>query len=85
MNDNFRRDTLTAAADGSRDAAALLLAMLDHDQEAQDAILFNLGHPEIVAVSLAAFILAAVPDRVQLRELAAAWRDAAAATEAEAN
>lgn len=79
----FRRETLMAAADGTRDAMALLLAMADHDQEAQDAILFNLGHPEIVAVSLAAFAIAAIPDRGQLHQLVTAWRETAAKTEAE--
>jgi hypothetical protein len=74
-----------AAADASRDAAALVLALADHDEEAQAAILHNCDHPEILAVSLAALVITAIPDRDRLREWVAGWREAADKTEIEAS
>jgi hypothetical protein len=84
MTDHDREAAL-AAADGSRDAAALLTAMLDGDTEAQDVILFHSDYPAIVAVSLAAFVVTYFPDREQLRQLVTAWRQGAAGTEAGAS
>lgn len=73
---DFNREAALAAADGTRDAVALLLAMLDNDQEAQDVILFN-GDPMLTTVSLAGFVFFAIPDRGRLHQLVTAWRQAA--------
>jgi hypothetical protein len=79
---DYDREAALAAADGTRDAMAYLTAMLDRDDEAMDAVLFN-ADPMLIAASLAGFAIFAV-DPGQLRQLIAAWRQAAASTEAEA-
>ena len=78
---DYDREAALAAADASRDAAALVLALADHDEEAQAAILHNCDYPEILAVSLAALVIAVIPDHDQLRQWIAGWRQAAGSTE----
>ena len=83
MNDYDHHEAALAAADGTHDAMAYLLAMAGHDDEGADTVLFN-GDPMLIAASLAGFILFAV-DPSQLRPHVTAWRQAAATTESEAS